>query len=197
MPLFFAPLVGWTLGAALAWFARGELARDDIPTVASRPFVVTCLFAAMVYGPMLAYFAAFHGDWAYLYLVPWRKVPSALDLGLVLVGAVTVPVGMWAASRFSRQGRVTLVGALAAPAALLTLVGAGVLQHRLATSASYAQFHGGFGTVPISEAPLGKSVIWMLLVLGAAFAFCIASVRAAPEPRAHASRAPTRASKRR
>ena len=63
---------------------RAELVRDDGPVVASRPFAVVAAFAALVWLPVVGYFVAFHGDWSYLYVVPWQRVPSAVDLGLVL-----------------------------------------------------------------------------------------------------------------
>src|SRR5579859_5993667 len=97
MPIAFAPLLGLALGAVLAWVAGPELARVDGPVVASRPFAVVAAFAGLVWLPVVGYFVAFHGDWSYLYVVPWRSVPSAVDLGLVLAAGAAVVAGFWAA----------------------------------------------------------------------------------------------------
>src|SRR5216110_2471872 len=70
VPLPFAPLVGIALGALFAWLARSELARSDQPLPTTRPFVLVTAFAGVVFAPAVGYFVAFHGDWAWLYLVP-------------------------------------------------------------------------------------------------------------------------------
>src|SRR5262245_1838420 len=112
---------------SLAWIARGELARSEVPLVLARRFLVATLFGAVVYGPVLGYFAAQHGDWAYLYLVRWSRVPSAVDLFLVVLAAAQVPLGFalgtpWAiAKRGTRVLRASaiLVGIVVALAAVL------------------------------------------------------------------------------
>jgi hypothetical protein len=93
MPLPFALPVGLLLGMTLAWVARAELARSEVPLVLARPFLVALGLGVTVFAPVVGYFAALHGDWAYLYLVPWSRVPSAVDLVLVLVAALQVPLG--------------------------------------------------------------------------------------------------------
>jgi len=40
-----------------------------------------------------AYFLAFEADWSYAYFIDTRRIPSALELALVLLDAVSVPVG--------------------------------------------------------------------------------------------------------
>src|SRR5215472_8314310 len=105
MPIPFAPLVGFLVGALLAWAASSELARDDAPLAVSRPFAIAVAFAVLVYVPVVGYFVTFHGDWAYLYLVKWRTIPSALDLALVLVAGATVVAGFAATVPFARKRR--------------------------------------------------------------------------------------------
>src|SRR5438045_9383789 len=97
MPLPFAWLVAFALGAAFARAAQGEIARSEGPLVMSRPVLVVVAFAALVVAPVAGYFAAFHGDWAYLYGVNWQDVPSAVDLVLVALAAALVPAGFAAA----------------------------------------------------------------------------------------------------
>jgi hypothetical protein len=176
MPLPFAPLVGLALGAAFAWVAAQELSRTEGPVVASRSFAIVVAFAGLVWVPVLGYFVAFHGDWSYLYLVPWRRVPSAIDLGLVLVAALAVVAGFALSVEPIRKRRFPrVVGIIVAPA---TIVVAGLIlsARRLAVSGTYAQFHGDFGTQPIGSSPLGKGVLFMATVLAAAVAWTAVSL---------------------
>ena len=188
MPLPFAPLVGLALGAVFAWVSAQELSRSEGPLVALRAFVIVAAFTALVWVPVVTYFVAFHGDWSYLYLVPWRRVPSAVDLGLVLLAGAAV-VGGFALSvepiRKRRFGPV--VGAIVAPGAL-AVAGLTLAARRLAVSGTYAQFQGDFGTAPIGSSPLGKGVLFMgaVLVTGVAWtALSLARIgaRTGAEPR--------------
>jgi hypothetical protein len=175
VPLPFAFVVGFLLGALLASVASPELARDEAPLALSRPFAVTVAFALLVFVPVAGYFVAFHGDWAYLYLVRWRGMPSAVDLALVLVAGAAVVGGFVAAAPFARRRRTGPMAALVVVPGVVALAMVSISLHRLALSASYAQFHGDFGTEPIAESPLGKGV----LVMDAALALAVAwSVRA-------------------
>lgn len=172
MPAPFGLLVGVSAGVLFAWLARAELAREERPLLLTPAFSVVCGFSLFVYAPVMAYFLAFHGDWAWLYLVPAVRVPSAVDLGVVLLTAGAVPAAFAvmaprAVARRSQQ----LVIAGGTPLAV-ALVIALVSVRRLATSASYAQLHGGFGTEPIGASTLGRAVVvaWVAIGLGAAWA---------------------------
>ena len=177
MPLPLAALLALSLGASFAWIARVELAQEDAPLVSSRPFALVVAFALFAYAPMLGYFTAFHGDWAYLYLVPWRKVPSAVDLAAVLGCGALVPTGFGLAAPFARGRHLTItlamIGLPLAAASTLALL----WQHRLGASASYAQFQGHFGVVAISQAALGRAVLVALTVLGGSAAWCTRLLR--------------------
>lgn len=167
MPIPFAPLIGLALGVAFAWIAAPELSRDEGPIVASRPFAIVVAFAALVWLPIVGYFVAFHGDWAYLYVVAWRRVPSAVDLGLVLLAGAAVVVGFWLVVRPVRKRQYgPVVGMLVGPSAL-AIAGLTIFARRLAVSGTFAQFHGDFGTQPIGSSPLGQGVLVMgaLLVI--------------------------------
>jgi len=173
VPIAFAPLIGLALGAALAWLAAPELMRLDGPIIACRPFAVVTAFAGFVWLPVVGYFVAFHGDWSYLYVVPWQHVPSAVDLGLVLLAAAAVVGGFWLAVPAVRKRRSgPLVAMVVAPGAL-ALVGLTLAARRLAVSGTYAQFHGDFGTEPIGASALGKGVVLMGFVLAAAIAWTV------------------------
>ena len=173
MPIAFAPFFGLALGAALAWIAAAELARDDGPIVASRSFAIVAAFAGLVWVPVVGYFVAFHGDWSYLYVVPWRRVPGAVDLGLVLLAGAAVVGSFWLAVEPVRRRRFgPVVAAIVGPTAI-AVAGLTLATRRLAVSGTYAQFHGDFGTQPISASPLGKGVLLMGVVLALGIAWTV------------------------
>jgi hypothetical protein len=171
MPILLSVLLGFLLGVAFTWMSRAELGESDAPVITTRPFNVVAGFAALVYGPLVGYFVAFHGDWTYGYLVPWSRVPSAVDLALVLVAGSSVLIGMVVSARAARARHLDVVAWLTGiPLALSVVVlvlGAG----RLAVSASYAQYHGAFGVEPVSASALGRGILVMsvVLVLGVAW----------------------------
>ncbi len=182
MPLPLAWLVAFALGAAFARAAQNEIARTEGPLVASRPMAIVLGFAGLVFLPVAGYFAAFHGDWAYLYFVTWRTVPSAVDLALVLLAASLVPAGFVAAvglvrTRRSRAGQALslLIGIPAGLTVLLILAFA----RRLGVSASAAQYAGGFGVEPIASSALGKGVLCGVATLAAGTAWAVRALRAA------------------
>lgn len=173
MPLPFALPVGLLLGMTLAWVARAELARSDVSLLLARPFLVAVGLGAIVFAPTVGYFAALHGDWAYLYLVRWNRVPSAVDLFLVLVAALQVPLGFAIATPWAIARRGTRVLQVTAALATLLVVASALLARRLAVSASFAQYHGGFGGLPLGQCPLGRGILlsWIALALGYAWSF--------------------------
>src|SRR5690242_6226910 len=93
MPLPMSLPIGLLIGMSLSWLARSELARSELPLLLARPFLVAAALGAIVYAPIVAYFVAMHGDWAYLYLVRFSRVPSAVDLTLVVLAALQIPLG--------------------------------------------------------------------------------------------------------
>jgi len=171
VPAPFGLLVGISAGAFFAWLARAELAREERPLVLSPAFSIICGFAALVQAPVMAYFLAFHGDWAWLYLVSAARVPSAIDLAVVLLVAGAVPATFALTAPMAVARRSQPLAAIGGVPLALALVLALVSVRRLATSASYAQMHGGFGTEPIGASTLGKAVLvaWIALGLGAAW----------------------------
>jgi hypothetical protein len=178
MPLPFALLLAISLGAAFARAARAEIVKSDGPLATSRPMLVVCAFAGLVALPVVAYFAAFHGDWAYLYLVPWKNVPSAVDLALVVLAGALVPAGFAAAAPLLRAKRARALDALVFGPLGVVLVLALVFARRLAVSASHAQYVGGYGVEPIGSSALGKGVLLGLLAIGAGAAWTLRELRA-------------------
>lgn len=178
MPLLLAFPVGALIGATLAWMARAELARSETPLLLARPFVVSVGLGVLLFGPIIGYFTALHGDWAYVYLVRTSRVPSAVDLLLVALAALTIPAGFALAARWAVEKRGTELLRVMTVVAILVLAACALTARRLGASASFTQFHGGFGVAPIGQSPLGRSVLlsWAALALG--FAWTSRAVRA-------------------
>ena len=177
MPLPFAIPVGLLLGMALAWLARAELARSEVPLLLARPFLIALGLGALVFGPVVGYFAVWHGDWAYLYLARSNRVPSAVDLLLVLVAAAQVPLGFALATPWAIAKRGTrLLQSMAGIAGVLVIACA-ILARRLSVSASYAQYHGGFGGVALGRSPLGRGVLLSWVAVALAVAWSVHALR--------------------
>ena len=170
MPAPLAPLIGFVLGVAFAWWAREELARSQGTGagIGSRSLVIVTLFATVVFAPIGSYFLAFEADWSYAYFIDTRRIPSALQLALVLLDAASVPVGFVVAASHARARKLVPLLTLGTPPILVVLIGTAAFAGRLSIQASYAQFHGDFGTRPVAGSSLGYALLWMdtLLVLG-------------------------------
>lgn len=157
--------------------ARSELARSEVPLVLSRPFLVALAFALLVLLPVLGWFVAVHGDWAYLYLVDTSRVPSAVDLVLAVLGALHVPLGFALAAPLAVARRPVRLLWAGAALACVVAVACAALSRRLGTSASFAQWAGGFGLVPIGQSPLGRGVLTSWVALAAGFGWASLAVR--------------------
>ena len=179
MPLPLAALVALSLGALFAQVARAELSLDE-PLLSSRPLAIVAAFAGLVWLPAVAYFAVFHGDWAYMYFVAWRRVPSAIDLAVVLACTALVPAGFALAAPFARTKRREIVVAMIATPAALAAVLAIAFQHRVGTSATFAQFKHGFDTEPVARAALGRAMLVAIAVTAAAALWATRLLRSAP-----------------
>jgi hypothetical protein len=166
VPILIAPFFAFAVGVALAWAGRRELVKEAAPVWRTQAFTVALFYGVFVLGPIVGYFAAFHGDWAYLYLVPWHHIPSAVDLAVVTVSAFVVPGAFLLAaspSRGRRRGLLAWLGGVPATVCVLTVLWGG---SRLVTSATYAQFHGHFGGGGLGAGALGKAIVFFGLVLG-------------------------------
>lgn len=173
MPLPFALPIGLLLGMTLAWVARAELARSDVSLVLGRPFLVALGLGIAVFAPVVGYFAALHGDWAYLYLLRWSRVPSAVDLLLVVFAALQVPLGFAIAAPLAIAKRGTRILQISAALATVLVLASAIFARRLSVSASFTQYHGGFGVVPLGRSTLGRGILlgWAVLALGYAWSF--------------------------
>jgi hypothetical protein len=136
--------------------------------VLARPFLVAAAFGAIVLAPVVGYFVALHGDWAYLYLVRWSRIPSAVDLLLVFFVGAQVPLAFAASASWAAAKRGPLVARISAIALFVLVILCVVFFRRLGASATYAQYHGGFGTAVIGKSSLGRGVLssWTALLAG-------------------------------
>ncbi|CAN5809461.1 hypothetical protein BH11MYX4_BH11MYX4_47930 [soil metagenome] len=171
MPLPFAIPVGLLLGMALAWLARAELARSEVPLLLARPFLIALGLGVVVFAPAVGYFAAWHGDWTYLYLVSASRVPSAVDLLLVLVAALQIPLGFALATPWAIARRGSRLFQVMAVLVAVVVVTAAIFARRLSVSASFAQYHGRFGGLPLGKSSLGRGILlsWLALALAVAW----------------------------
>ena len=181
MPLPLAIPVGLLLGMTLAWLARAELARSEVPLLLARPFLIALGLGALVFAPVVGYFAAWHGDWAYLYLVSSSRVPSAVDLFLVLVAAIQVPLGFAIATPWAIAKRGARVFQVMAGVAGVVVIVCAVAARRLSVSASYAQYHGGFGALALGRSPLGRGILLSWIAVALAYAWSVHALRSSRE----------------
>ncbi len=165
-----APLVGLALGLFFALAACSPNTRSSI-ALSSRALLVVILFSLLVYAPVCSYFLAFAPDWSYAYLVDSERLPSTLDLALVLINVASVPSGFVLGTRYSGPQQKHLIVRMAAVPATVSLLFIAVTIRRLGVYASYAQYHGDFGTRPLAGSTLGYALLWMLLVLSGATAW--------------------------
>jgi hypothetical protein len=177
MPLPLAIPAFLLVGMSLAWIGRSELARSEVPLVLARPFLVALGLGGLVFGPVEGYLAALHGDWAYLYLVPWNRIPSAVDLLVVVVAAAQVPLGFAIASPWAVAKRGASLFNVCAALGLVLLVVCAAASRRVVVSATYVQFHEGFGTTPIGRSSLGRGVLSSWIAIAAAYAWAAHALR--------------------
>ena len=165
-----SPLVGLLLGLLFAWAGRTPGARGGVP-LSSHVLLVVLAFSLLVFAPICSYFLAFSPDWSYAYLVNSERLPSTVDLALVLINASSVPVGFLFGARQLRFRPSTNLTKLGFIPAMLSLLFVAVTIRRLGVDASYSQYHGDFGTRPLAGSPLGYGLLWMLSVLGGSTAW--------------------------
>ena len=173
-----APFLGFLLGLAFAWAAAEERATDPSWVLGSRCLSVCTLFSVLVFAPATGYFMAFHGDWSFAYLVNTERLPSAVVLALILIDAVSVPLGFVLGAPLARQRRYKRLLTIAAVPSLLTLLLVLFFGRRLGISATYAQYHGDFGLTSVAGTPLGYAIVWMNGVLATATALTVRKLRA-------------------
>ncbi|HYO96402.1 MAG TPA: hypothetical protein VER33_17920 [Polyangiaceae bacterium] len=167
MPAPTGPLIGLALGALFAWAASENPNRSKNAVVLT-PLSLVALFSLVVFTPAAAYFIVFEPDWAYAYLLDSSGRVGALHAFLLLCDVASVPLGFFLALRgSSRPSFSSILRWVGAPVALSAAFIA-ILLPRLSVQATYAQFHGDFGTRAVAGGPLGYALIWTCLVVASA-----------------------------
>lgn len=166
VPALSAPLLGFALGAGLYWSVARELARPIRPVAGSSLLVATIL-GLFAYAPAVALSLEAEPDWGYAYLFPADALPRWVAPLVVLVAAVSVPLGFGAALRACR-GRTAFIKKWFWVPLGLGLAPLLALAPRLGQQASFEQYHGDFGVRSVIGGPLGYLLVWSLLGLAGA-----------------------------
>jgi hypothetical protein len=155
-----APLTGFALGALFAWLSREDLVRGAPAMLAVRSLVVVVAYALLVFGPAAAYFLVFESAWASAYLLDIGSHARAFDVLFAVLAPASVVSGFVVTGHAIRRHRPAAALRIGAPSALLALAVTLLLFPRLSVQATYAQYHGDFGTRPVAGTPLGWALVW-------------------------------------
>lgn len=172
MPLPLAPVVTALLGVVFGLVGRDEIRRTSAAPSSTRGFLIVALVSALLLAPALGYFLAFYPDWAWAYLVPGSRVPSAVDLVAALAVAALSPLAYaWTASALRRHAVRELVRGASVLVVLLAIAFA-VLAPRLVVACTYTAFREGYDVHPVSGTSLGIAILWIdgCLLAGVAWA---------------------------
>lgn len=184
MPAPIGPLVGFTLGIVFAWVAGVGLAGRS--HALGRATLLVSAYAVLVFAPAAAYFVVYAADWSFAYWIDTERLPTALDPALVLFDAVSVPLGFGIGARQLGARRSSVLARIAAVPAAASMAFVVVASPRLSVDATYARFHGDFGTQSVAGSPLGYALLWMAVVAAAGALLTARTLRrlgAAPDPR--------------
>jgi hypothetical protein len=162
---------------AFAWVASDELARTASNVVGTRSLAIVTLFGVLVPVPMTAYFLILAQDWSLAYLVEGGRLATALGMGLLLLAAVSAPIGFRTAARPAAARHVRTMVALAVVPAVLATGLITLLLPRLSVFGTFAQFHGDFGTRPVAGSFVGTALLWMHAVLVGSVVWTIRSLK--------------------
>jgi hypothetical protein len=174
--LLAVPLLGFTLGVVFAWLAREDVARGAPGALGSRSLAVVCIYALVAFTPACACLFVLEPDWAGAYLFDGGRA-RLLQAATMLATLASVPIGFVAAARATRARRPSRVLRLGMAAGLSGLALTLALFPRLSVRATYAQYHGDFGTEPVLGSPLGWTLAWVFAVLGLASAYTAQALR--------------------
>jgi len=171
-----APLIGFTLGVLFAWLGRDDIARGAPGSLSSRSLAIVSLYALFAFAPSCAIFLVLEPDWAGAYLFDGGRA-RLLQVAGALLALSSVPAGFVLAARPTRARRPGEIVRLGAASGLSALALTLALFPRLSVRASYAQYHGDFGTQPVAGTALGWSLFWVLFVLTLATTYTGSALR--------------------
>jgi hypothetical protein len=90
---------------------------------------------------------------------------------VALSSAASVPFGFAASARRVAANRPSAIGRVAAIPAILVIASVLATARRLGVYATYAQYHGDFGTESVAGSPLGYALLWMVAIVAGAAAW--------------------------
>lgn len=161
VPLPLAPIVAALLGVIFALVGRDEVRRTTSAPYGTRAFLVLSIVSFGLLAPAAGYFLAFYPDWAWGYLVPGSRVPSAIDLIGCLLAASLAPITfVWTAGALRRHAVRELVRGAGAIVVLLAIATA-FLGPRLTMAGTYLQYREGYDLQTASGTSLGVSILWI------------------------------------
>ncbi|HET9957745.1 MAG TPA: hypothetical protein VFQ61_24775 [Polyangiaceae bacterium] len=176
MPAPIGPLLGLALGGAFAWVLNDGSTRGKA-ALTLPPLALVCCFTLLIFAPAAAYFIAFEPDWAYAYFVDSSQRLGPLDTFALLADVTSVPGGFLAVLHAARGPTFSVLLRWIGLPLLVSILFLVILFPRLSVYATYAQFHGDFGTRPVSGSPLGYALIWITFVVACAAAWTAHSLK--------------------
>lgn len=182
VPLPFAPILAALVGVVFALLGRDEVRRTTSAPSATRAFLVLTIVSFALLAPATGYFLAFYPDWAWAYLVPGSRVPSAIDLiACVLAASLAPATFVWTASALRRHAVRELVRGAGALVIVLAIAVA-MLGPRLTVAGTFVQYREGYDLQSTSGTSLGVSILWIDACLAAGLIW--AASRLSVDPRA-------------
>ena len=176
MPIPLTLWIGLLLGLTFARISHAVLSQASGSALATPAFSVVGAFSLLVFAPIAGISDALAPDWALAYLVDSQRLPAALETFCVVAAALSVPLGfVWGAAASARRRWNILTRRIALVSIALVTTGA-ALSPRLGIQATYAQYHGDFGTRPVSGTDLGYALLWMFTILGLSTTWTIISL---------------------
>lgn len=175
VPAPLGPLLGFCIGALLAWSVRNQRPREELGS--GRALLLAAAFSVLVFGPVCAYFLVYAPDWCFAYLIDTARLPRGFEIALTLANVVSVPAGFTALDRMPRERAFAALGILTGPPIFACAAFVAGAASRLSVYGTYAGFHGDFGVVGVAGSMLGYGLLFMALVLGLALAWTLFVLR--------------------
>jgi hypothetical protein len=145
--------------------------------LAVRSLVIVTLYALFVFGPAAAYFLVFEPAWASAYLLDAGSHARAFDVALAVLVPASVVGGFLVTGHAIRRHRPAAALRIGAPVGLVALALTLLLFPRLSVHATYAQYHGDFGTRPVAGTSLGWALVWFGTIVLVATLYVASALR--------------------
>jgi hypothetical protein len=180
VPILLAPFVALILGAVHGFATMASQGADAGPRgwwQGNGPRARLALFGLLTFLPIHAFFLMRYGDWSYAYLGPSSRVPSALELLLLVfvTGLLLVGHELLVRARATQRGPL-LRGICGAGLGVMLLLVV-VLGRRWGTLGTYAQYKGAFGLRPAFPSGFGIVVLSAWTFAGVAFHWLLRETR--------------------